>query len=314
MIVQGHAELVGLARSREAYPLVCGPYEVPFLLYFPGQGCHVWGELYALIHHTLEQFDHLEGTSKGHYSKHPIQIFCIDGENNEVEVDVEAYFVGDGYAHRLWRKIGVEKCLSYYLEEESRGYVRQNDKPPHLTFLQHIDIFLSTSAPSQHHQYPYPKQVHGTMIDDFQEMTAPVLPHRQMRWADVPFDDHDFSQLQTSNRSPQCVVKDGRWCDLTYDKFLLPSSYFRKFIGNYVPKPSRSYYKHFVPKALIFQGILGPPPVDHPKTPLKRFHSFFGSKKPRKRRSILPQLPFDICDGSPRSDVFSPLAPSRSPS
>ncbi|GLJ46625.1 hypothetical protein SUGI_0982400 [Cryptomeria japonica] len=164
MIAQGHAELVGLARSREAYPLVCGPYEVPFLLHFPGRGRHVWGELYALDRHALEQFDHLEGTSKGHYSRRPIQIFRIDGENNEVEVDAEAYFAGDGYAHRLWSKTGVEKCLSCYSEEESRGYVRRNDRPPHLTFLQHIDVFLSTSAPPQHRQCPHPEVNHSAAI------------------------------------------------------------------------------------------------------------------------------------------------------
>ncbi|GLJ42002.1 hypothetical protein SUGI_0869550 [Cryptomeria japonica] len=78
------------------------------------------------------------------------------------------------------------------------------------------------------------------------------MANRQMRWADVPFDDHDLAQLQNSDHSPQWVVKDGRWRDLAYEKFLPASSYFCKFIGNSVPKPSRSYYKSFVPKALIF--------------------------------------------------------------
>ncbi|GLJ53765.1 hypothetical protein SUGI_1147350 [Cryptomeria japonica] len=140
------------------------------------------------------------------------------------------------------------------------------------------------------------------------------MASRKMRWADVPFHDHDLAQLQTFDHSPQWVVKDGHWCDLSYDKFLLASSYFGKFKSNSIPKPSCSYYKSYVPKALIFQGILGPHPVDHPKTPFKHFHSFFGSKKPRKHRYVLPQPPFDICDGSPHPDGFSPLASSGSPS
>ncbi|GLJ53724.1 hypothetical protein SUGI_1146400 [Cryptomeria japonica] len=151
-------------------------------------------------------------------------------------------------------------------------------------------------------------------IDDFRETMTPVLPHRKMRWEDVSFDDHDLAQLQTSNNYPQWVVKDGCWRDLAYDKFLPASSYFRKFTSNFVPKPLHSYYKSFVPKALIFQGILVPPPIDHPKTPFKRCHSFFGSEKPRKRRSVFPQPPFDICHGFPHFDGFSPLVPSISPS
>ncbi|GLJ30240.1 hypothetical protein SUGI_0598220 [Cryptomeria japonica] len=58
-----------------------------------------------------------------------------------------------------------------------------------------------------------------------------------MRWADVPFDDHDLAQLQTSDHSPQWIVKDGRWRDLAYDKFMPTSSYFRKFtVSGYIPR------------------------------------------------------------------------------
>ncbi|GLJ12288.1 hypothetical protein SUGI_0188100 [Cryptomeria japonica] len=78
----------------------------------------------------------------------------------------------------------------------------------------------------------FEQQVHGARIDDFWETTALVLPHRQMRWANVSFDDHDLAQLQTFNHSPQWVVKDGRWRDLAYDKFLPASSYFHKFIDD----------------------------------------------------------------------------------
>ncbi|KAH9299789.1 hypothetical protein KI387_031471, partial [Taxus chinensis] len=147
MIGGGHAEFLGKGRSRGKYPLVCGPFQVPFLLFMEGKGRHVWGELYAVDSHALARFDELEGTSEGHYVRRPIQLVQVKKEG---EIEGQAYFAGDGYADRLWMKTGKAKCLSCYSEEEGRTYVRRKDRPSHLTFLQHINLFVSTPP----HQQP----------------------------------------------------------------------------------------------------------------------------------------------------------------
>ena len=44
----GHAHFIGVAKTKQLYPLVCGPFQVPFLLNMPNSGLHVKGELYAV--------------------------------------------------------------------------------------------------------------------------------------------------------------------------------------------------------------------------------------------------------------------------
>ncbi|BBG98509.1 Nucleosome assembly protein 1 [Prunus dulcis] len=47
----------------------------------------------------------------------------------------------------LWIKNG-RMGLSTYSEKEARGYVKRQDRPQHLTFLDHIHLFLSSSSSS----------------------------------------------------------------------------------------------------------------------------------------------------------------------
>lgn len=48
VMTKGHARFVGIASTKKRYPLVCGPFQVPFLLDMPACGCHVRGELYEV--------------------------------------------------------------------------------------------------------------------------------------------------------------------------------------------------------------------------------------------------------------------------
>jgi gamma-glutamylcyclotransferase (GGCT)/AIG2-like uncharacterized protein YtfP len=48
VMTKGHARFVGIASTKKQYPLVCGPFQVPFLLDMPACGCHVRGELYEV--------------------------------------------------------------------------------------------------------------------------------------------------------------------------------------------------------------------------------------------------------------------------
>jgi gamma-glutamylaminecyclotransferase len=149
----GDAALVGTYRTAEKFPLVCGPYRVPFLLNLPGCGQRVLGELYAVSFKGLVRMDELEGTTRGHYERLPIQLepqpqpheIHVDGDGDDDFANVtraEAYYAHRSYAMEMWRKNG-KKGLSGYTEREARGYVKRKDRPQNLSFLDHIRLFLS---------------------------------------------------------------------------------------------------------------------------------------------------------------------------
>lgn len=154
LIGSGDARFMGLFQTARPYPLVCGPYRVPFLLNLPGSGQRVLGELYSVSPAGLARLDDLEGTSCGHYERLPIDI-DIDIEEEEEEAvrvrvevgsrSMEAYFAHRSYALGLWEKNG-NKGLSAYSESHAVGYVRRKDRPQHLSFLDHIHLFLSSPS------------------------------------------------------------------------------------------------------------------------------------------------------------------------
>lgn len=143
----GDASFVGSFRTAESFPLVCGPYRVPFLINSPGSGHRVEGEVYAVTSRGLARTDELEGTSRGHYVRLPIQVVAEDGGGGGV-VAAEAYYAHPSYAMELLRKEGKKKdggVMRSYSEKEAKGYVKRKDRPQHLSFLDHIRLFLSSS-------------------------------------------------------------------------------------------------------------------------------------------------------------------------
>ncbi|CAK9160645.1 unnamed protein product [Ilex paraguariensis] len=148
MVATGDVSYLGVYRTLEKLPLVCGPYRVPFLLNFPGSGDRVWGELYAVSTRALVRMDELEGTSRGHYERLPIKV-----ESGEGEAEAEAYYAHRSYAVEMWKRNG-EKGYSNYSEKEAKGYVKRMDRPQHLSFLDQIRIFVSSSSSSDPHPPP----------------------------------------------------------------------------------------------------------------------------------------------------------------
>ncbi|CAA7406631.1 unnamed protein product [Spirodela intermedia] len=161
MIRSGEASYVGVYRTAERYPLVCGPYRVPFLLNIRGKGQQVWGELYAVTESGIARMDELEGTSRGHYERLPLRVaggnegvfedWIGGGDDDEVAegeegtvVRAEAYFAHRSYAGELWKCNG-ERGYCVYSEKEARGYIKRKDRPQGLTFLDHIQAFVSSS-------------------------------------------------------------------------------------------------------------------------------------------------------------------------
>ncbi|KAJ0079001.1 hypothetical protein Patl1_23713 [Pistacia atlantica] len=140
----GDAVFKGTYTTVDSFPLVCGPYKVPFLLNFPGSGLRVTGELYGVSAYGLARMDELEGTTRGHYQRLPIQ---GDKENEEgVKITcAEAYFADKSYDKELWRRNG-KKGFGVYSEKEAKGYVKRKDRPQNLSFLDHIRNFISSSS------------------------------------------------------------------------------------------------------------------------------------------------------------------------
>ncbi|KAK6936511.1 Gamma-glutamylcyclotransferase, AIG2-like domain [Dillenia turbinata] len=145
MISSNDAKFVGIYRTVDKFPLVCGPYRVPFLLNMPGSGDRVFGELYAVSPRGLERMDELEGTSKGHYRREQVKVREAGGGGDETGITAEVYFAGESYSEGLWRRCG-ERGVSSYTEKEAKGYVRRKDRPQNLTFLEQIRLFVNSDS------------------------------------------------------------------------------------------------------------------------------------------------------------------------
>ncbi|KAJ8626021.1 hypothetical protein MRB53_019328 [Persea americana] len=139
LIQSGDAHPLGVYCTADKYPLVCGPYKVPFLINLPGQGHHIWGELYAVSSHALTHMDELEGTERGHYERIPITV-----RRRGEEKEVEAYYAHRNYGEELWKRSG-ETGISCYTHEEANGYIKRSDRPANTCFLDQIRLFLDSS-------------------------------------------------------------------------------------------------------------------------------------------------------------------------
>ncbi|KAK8945248.1 putative gamma-glutamylcyclotransferase [Platanthera zijinensis] len=151
MILAGDAAFLGVSLTADRFPLVCGPYCVPFLINLPGAGERVLGELYAISRRVLARVDELEGVSRGHYERRPISAHLLiggeggGGDGAGLLVEAEAYYAHHSFSEELWRKNG-EKGFCSYSSEVAMGYVRRKDRPQDITFLDQIRIFVSSAA------------------------------------------------------------------------------------------------------------------------------------------------------------------------
>ncbi|KAL8543580.1 hypothetical protein ACS0TY_004228 [Phlomoides rotata] len=135
LIRTGDSAYVGAFTTVEAFPLVCGPHGIPYLINLPGSGHRVRGELYSVSSGLGRgRLDQLEGVEQGHYQRLPVAV--------EGEMRAEAYFAHEGFGEALWKRCG-EVGLSEYSVEMGNKYVSREDRPPHSTFIQDIHNFIS---------------------------------------------------------------------------------------------------------------------------------------------------------------------------
>jgi len=139
----GHAQFLGAARTKQRYPLVCGPFQVPFLLNMASSGVHVKGELYAVDQAALALLDELEGVSKGHYERRPVVLTDLECAPSDSEILAEAYF-----AHpTLQRGLSSAPHIPAYTKMETVNYVYRKDRPKNRTFLEHVNHWIDSQGP-----------------------------------------------------------------------------------------------------------------------------------------------------------------------
>lgn len=155
MFATGDASYLGPYTTLDEFPLLCGPFKVPFLLNFPGSGHRVSGELYAVSPVALAHMDELEGTTKGHYERLPVKVEPVGGGGEEKAVmRAEAYYAHRSYAEEMWRRgDGGEEgnggaFFGSYTEKEAEGYVKRADRPQRVSFLDQIRLFISSPSSS----------------------------------------------------------------------------------------------------------------------------------------------------------------------
>ncbi|WCJ27767.1 AIG2-like (avirulence induced gene) family protein [Euphorbia peplus] len=143
LIRTGDAVFKGIHRTVENYPLVCGPYRVPFLLNLPGASGsqRVSGEVYAVTDRGLARLDELEGTTRSHYERSPITVEEEGGGGGKA---AEAYYAHRSYAMEMWKRNG-KRGYGVYGEKEANGYVKRKDRPQNLSFLEQIHVFINSS-------------------------------------------------------------------------------------------------------------------------------------------------------------------------
>ncbi|KAG5559064.1 hypothetical protein RHGRI_008846 [Rhododendron griersonianum] len=152
MFATGDASYLGPYTTLDEFPLLCGPFKVPFLLNFPGSGHRISGELYAVSPVALARMDELEGTTKGHYERLPVKVEPIGGgEGEKAVMRAEAYYAHRSFAEEMRRGGGGEEgnggaFFGSYTEKEAEGYVKRADRPQRLSFLDQIRLFISSPA------------------------------------------------------------------------------------------------------------------------------------------------------------------------
>lgn len=149
MMQKGNAHFLGTARTEHRYPLVCGPFQVPFMLNNPEEGHHVKGEVYSIDSAGVERLDELEGVDKGHYKRLSIALRDLritatelhpDEERLVVAAQAEAYFAYPSYSDGM--AAAADEHIDAYTEREAATYIKRSDRPGNKTFLEHVKCWI----------------------------------------------------------------------------------------------------------------------------------------------------------------------------
>ncbi|XP_024366296.1 putative gamma-glutamylcyclotransferase At3g02910 [Physcomitrium patens] len=142
VIGEGHAHVIGVAKTKHRHPLVCGPFQVPFLLHMPNSGHQVKGEVYALDQLAVELLDNLERVSKGHCMRRPLVLTGL--RSLEVDCAPSSEVLSEAYFAHLALQLGLSRAphLEAYTKKETVNYVYREDRPKDRTFLEHVNHLI----------------------------------------------------------------------------------------------------------------------------------------------------------------------------
>ncbi|KAK6642634.1 hypothetical protein RUM43_004136 [Polyplax serrata] len=123
----GYAKFVSQGKTVEKYPLViASKYNIPFLLYNPGVGKNVKGEIYEVDDHVLSQLDILENHPSFYVREtESVQIIPQKEENNDSKEELKCwiYFLKHFKPSLL--------SMPFLVEYQSEGNHAQPYLPPH---------------------------------------------------------------------------------------------------------------------------------------------------------------------------------------
>ncbi|XP_021765468.1 putative gamma-glutamylcyclotransferase At3g02910 [Chenopodium quinoa] len=136
------AVFLGCYKTLNLYPLVCGPLGIPFLINIPGSGHRVIGELYSVSGPGLARLDELEGISRGHYERLPMEV-VTDEEGDPRVTGAEGYFGHRSFGEELWNKNG-KVGMEEYLDKLGEKYVRVKDRDVGLNLKDYILEYLQS--------------------------------------------------------------------------------------------------------------------------------------------------------------------------
>lgn len=113
----------GLAFTKERYPLVVASrYNVPYLLYKPGIGYHIEGELYEVDDAQLGRLDQLESHPKM-YIRKDVTV-TRDKDVTAEEIQAQTYFLVNFRPNLLQLPL----LESYQDETDGRKYIRPDER------------------------------------------------------------------------------------------------------------------------------------------------------------------------------------------
>lgn len=143
LIRSGDASFIGDYTTSVEFPMVCGPYGIPYLINLPGSGHRVRGELYSVSSSVgLARLDDLEGTHRSHYERLPLTV--VRNQDDAGLVEAEAYFAHREFGEALWKRCGQNLGLTEFTMELGSKYVRREDRISGSTSIRHdLDAFIS---------------------------------------------------------------------------------------------------------------------------------------------------------------------------
>lgn len=129
-VEKGVSRFIGMGKTTEKFPMVIdSPYHIPFILYKPGHGKNITGEVYEVDDKMLGCLDEIE--SHPHlYRRTAINVEMVD--SNE-RMDIECYIL-----HDFKEKMLDLPYLSCYGDDNCEAYVPKAKRKSQISLIESV--------------------------------------------------------------------------------------------------------------------------------------------------------------------------------